>query len=134
MDAPYSAPEWFHYQADVVLEDVKVPHDFIEGFGLKSEIYSFGVVLLELLTGVKVFDQNRLQGKKNLVKWAAPLLPHEANWEMILDTQLQGNNHPPKGIFTFARLVSSCLQPAQDERPSMENVLQVLRECYQEAV
>ncbi|KAD3337374.1 hypothetical protein E3N88_32894 [Mikania micrantha] len=89
MDAPYSAPEWFHYQADVVLEDVKVPHDFIEGFGLKSEIYSFGVVLLELLTGVKVFDQNRLQGKKNLVKWAAPLLPHEANWEMILDTQLQ---------------------------------------------
>ncbi|MFS7989756.1 putative non-specific serine/threonine protein kinase [Helianthus anomalus] len=84
--------------------------DNLAGFMLKGEIYSFGVVLLEILTGMKVFDQNRPKGKENLVEWATPLLAHEANLGMILDPQLQENNHPPKGASMLAQLVSSCLQ------------------------
>ncbi|KAD3337368.1 hypothetical protein E3N88_32888 [Mikania micrantha] len=71
------------------------------------------------------------KANRNMAKWAAPLLAHEANLGMILDKQLQDNNLPPKGAFIFAKLVSNCLQPAQDERPSMETILQVLRECYE---
>ncbi|MFS7989763.1 putative non-specific serine/threonine protein kinase [Helianthus anomalus] len=81
------------------------------GFGVKSEIYSFGVVLLEILTGMKMYDYDRPVGKHNLVKRATPLLAHEVNLEMILDPQLQDNNHPPKGAFILAELVSKCLQP-----------------------
>ncbi|MFS7989766.1 putative protein kinase RLK-Pelle-RLCK-VIIa-2 family [Helianthus anomalus] len=102
----------------------------LAGFGVKSEIYSFGVVLLEILTGMKVYDYDRPVGKQNLVKWATPLLAHEVNFEMILDPQLQDNNNPPKGAFMLAELVSKCLQPTQDERPSMKNIFQVLNECY----
>ncbi|KAM0065459.1 putative protein kinase RLK-Pelle-CrRLK1L-1 family [Helianthus debilis subsp. tardiflorus] len=130
MDAPYAAPEWFRYQADVKFEGIIIAHQCEDGFGVKSEIYSFGVVLLEILTGMKVYDYDRPVGKQNLVKWATPLLAHEVNLEMILDPQLQDNNHPPKGAFMLAELVSKCLQPTQDERPSMKNILHVLNKCY----
>ncbi|KAI3708934.1 hypothetical protein L2E82_38532 [Cichorium intybus] len=43
------------------------------GVGVKREIYDFGVVLLEILTG-KVYNVRRPLGKQKLVKWAIPLL------------------------------------------------------------
>ncbi|KAK1426189.1 hypothetical protein QVD17_14858 [Tagetes erecta] len=132
MDAHYAAPEWFHYQNSVILNSMGVRHHCEEGFGVKCEIYSFGVVLLELLTGMKVFDRNRPEGTQNLVKWATPLLTREVNLEIVLDKQIQVNNHPPKGAFMLARLVSYCLEPTQCKRPSMEYILQVLRQCYLE--
>ncbi|KAK1426190.1 hypothetical protein QVD17_14859 [Tagetes erecta] len=61
-------------------------------FDRKSEIYSFDVVLLELLTGMKVFDRNKPEEKQNLVKWATPLLADDA-----------------KGAFMLVQLVSKCL-------------------------
>lgn len=38
---------------------------------LKSDIYSFGVVLLELITGRKAIDPNRIPGEQNLVAWVS---------------------------------------------------------------
>ncbi|KAL6504179.1 putative serine/threonine-protein kinase pbl21 [Orobanche gracilis] len=38
---------------------------------LKSDIYSFGVVLLELITGRKAIDFNRKPGEQNLVVWVS---------------------------------------------------------------
>ena len=37
----------------------------------KSDIYSFGVVLLELITGRKAFDPTRPSGEHNLVAWVS---------------------------------------------------------------
>ncbi|KAF5783738.1 putative transferase [Helianthus annuus] len=101
---------------------------------LKGEIYSFGVVLLEILTGMKVFDPNRPKGKQNLVEWAIPLLAHEVNLGVILNPQFQDNNNHPKEAFMLAELVLNCLQPVRDERPLMEKILQVLRQCYHETI
>nr|GEY55404.1 receptor-like serine/threonine-protein kinase ALE2 [Tanacetum cinerariifolium] len=42
---------------------------------VKSDIYSYGVVLLELLTGRKPVDMSMPSGQENLVAWARPLLP-----------------------------------------------------------
>lgn len=38
---------------------------------LKSDIYSFGVVLLELITGRKAIDGTRPRGQQNLVSWVS---------------------------------------------------------------
>ncbi|KAL7606230.1 hypothetical protein Lser_V15G20205 [Lactuca serriola] len=129
----YTAPEWFRYQADTFdgLDPLRLPED---GFAIKSEIYAFGVVLLEILTGMKVYDKRRPLGKQKLVEWALPLLADEVNFSVIMDPRLQLNDSSPKRAFKLAQLVSKCLQLKQDKRPSMEYILQVLHHCYQKEI
>lgn len=38
---------------------------------VKSDIYCFGVALLELLTGRKAIDPSQTQGEQNLVSWVS---------------------------------------------------------------
>lgn len=40
---------------------------------VKSDIYSFGVVLLELITGRRAIDNSRTAGEQNLVAWVSVL-------------------------------------------------------------
>ncbi|KAI3500494.1 hypothetical protein L1887_36316 [Cichorium endivia] len=132
LNAYYAAPEWFRLQADSFdgLVAWKPPAD---GFVVTNDVYAFGVVLLEILTRMKVYDDKR-PGKENLVKWATPLLADGVNLGIIMDPQLQHNDCPPKGAFKLAQLVSKCLQLKQEERPSMEEILKVLNHCYQEEI
>ncbi|KAM3743664.1 hypothetical protein ACB098_07G163900 [Castanea mollissima] len=41
---------------------------------VKSDVYGFGVVLVEILTGLRAVDTNRPSGKQNLVDWVKPYL------------------------------------------------------------
>ncbi|CAH1423829.1 unnamed protein product [Lactuca virosa] len=103
-------------------------------FSMKNEIYAFGVVLLGILTGMMVYDEERALKKENLVEWVIPLLADEVSMKIIMDPQLQHNDCPPKGAFKLAQLVLNCLHPKKDEHPSMEEILQVLNRCYHEEI
>ncbi|CAH1429681.1 unnamed protein product [Lactuca virosa] len=142
IDRYYAAPEWFRYRADRFESLFQEEDTFVslhglspaDDFTMKNEIYAFGVVLLEILTGMMVYDEERPVGKENLVEWAMPLLANEVNLRMIMDPQLQHNDCPPKGAFKLAQLVLNCLHGKKDERPSMEEILLVLNQCYQEEI
>nr|XP_009590741.2 probable serine/threonine-protein kinase PIX13 isoform X2 [Nicotiana tomentosiformis] len=92
---------------------------------VKSDVYGFGVVLLEILTGLRVLDLNRPNGEQNLVDWAEPLLPDKKKLRKLMDPRLEGK-YPTKAAFEIAQLVLQCLEPDPKTRPSIEQVLESL--------
>uniref|UniRef100_A0A0A9G6U7 Protein kinase domain-containing protein n=1 Tax=Arundo donax TaxID=35708 RepID=A0A0A9G6U7_ARUDO len=93
----------------------------------KSDICSFGVVLLEMLSGRRAIDKNRPQGEHNLVEWARPYLTHKRKIFRVLDTRLEGQ-YSLSGAQTIAALALECLSYDAKMRPSMDSVVTILEE------
>ncbi|GJV13071.1 retrotransposon protein, putative, ty1-copia subclass [Tanacetum coccineum] len=55
---------------------------------VKSDVYSYGVVLFELLKGRKPVDMSMPSGQENLVAWAHPLLPTPEGLNLLIDPSL----------------------------------------------
>ncbi|KAL2930070.1 Receptor-like serine/threonine-protein kinase ALE2 [Bienertia sinuspersici] len=93
---------------------------------VKSDVYSYGVVLLELLTGRKPVDMSQPPGQENLVAWTRPFLTTKEGLEMILDPSL-GSDVPLDSVAKVAAIASMCVQPEVSHRPFMGEVVQALK-------
>ncbi|KAG9455619.1 hypothetical protein H6P81_000127 [Aristolochia fimbriata] len=93
---------------------------------VKSDVYSYGVVLLELLTGRKPVDMSQPPGQENLVTWARPLLTSKEGLETIIDPAL-GTSLPFDSVAKVAAIASMCVQPEVSHRPFMGEVVQALK-------
>lgn len=93
---------------------------------VKSDVYSYGVVLLELLTGRKPVDMSQPPGEENLVAWARPLLTSKEGLDVMIDKSLD-SNIPFENIAKVAAIASMCVQPEVSHRPFMGEVVQALK-------
>lgn len=90
-------------------------------------MYSFGVVLLEMLSGRRAVDKNRPSGEHNLVEWAKPYLNHKRRIFRVLDTRLEGQ-YSLGGAQKVAALALQCLSMEARFRPSMDEVVGTLEQ------
>jgi hypothetical protein len=92
---------------------------------VKSAVYSFGVVLLELLTGRKALDKNRPPREQNLVDWARPGLRDSRRLDRVMDRRLNGQ-YSTRAAQKAAAIAYRCLNVGPKSRPHMSAVVEDL--------
>ncbi|KAG2601281.1 probable serine/threonine-protein kinase PBL23 [Panicum virgatum] len=90
-----------------------------------SDIYSFGVVLLELITGRRAIDVDRPSEEQVLVHWAWPMLRDKKRFMRLADPLL-GRRYPVKGLYQALAVASMCLQEEAASRPGISDVVAAL--------
>lgn len=123
--APKDSPHLTH--SDVVgTFGYIAPEYFMYGkVSSKVDVYAFGVVLLELLSGRKPIDDKGPKGQESLVLWAKPIIERGDAME-ILDSNLNGR-YQEEQMQRMALAASSCIRRAAWCRPSISQVLDLLR-------
>ncbi|KAL4558613.1 hypothetical protein LXL04_036814 [Taraxacum kok-saghyz] len=96
---------------------------------VKSDVYSYGVVLLELLSGRKPVDMSQPPGEENLVTWARPLLTTLSGLHTLVDPTLS-NTYDFNDMAKVAAIASMCVHPEVTQRPFMGEVVQALKLIY----
>lgn len=92
---------------------------------VKSDIYSLGVVLLELITGRKAIDSNRSRAEQNLVNWSRPIFKDRRKFVQLADPGLQGK-FPLRCLHHAIAIAAMCLQEQPTYRPLITDVLVAL--------
>ncbi|XP_077238622.1 protein kinase superfamily protein [Tasmannia lanceolata] len=98
----------------------------------RSDVYGFGVVLLEMLIGRRAMDKSRPSREHNLVEWARPLLSNNRKLLKILDPRMEGQ-YTVKAAQKVANLAYQCLSQNPKGRPTMSQVVEILETFQMQA-
>jgi serine/threonine protein kinase len=96
----------------------------------KSDVYSFGVVLVELISSKPAVDMNRTGADVNLANLAVNMIQcYEI--DRLVDPRLgyRTDAETRRTVDIVAEVAFRCLQPEQDVRPPISEVLETLREA-----
>lgn len=94
----------------------------------KSDAYSYGVVLLEVLTGRHPLDPS-LPGGMHLVEWVRDHLQRKRDAVDLLDARLRGlPEHQTQEMLQALAISVLCVSARADDRPMMKDVVAMLKE------
>jgi serine/threonine protein kinase len=99
----------------------------------KSDVYSFGVVLIELISALQAVDTNRRRHDINLSNMAVNMIQNHALNELV-DPFLGFDKDfvVRRMVTSVAELAFRCLQKQREMRPTMEEVLEILKRIEKE--
>ncbi|KAL9997823.1 putative protein kinase RLK-Pelle-CrRLK1L-1 family [Helianthus debilis subsp. tardiflorus] len=91
----------------------------------KIDVYAFGVVLFELLSGRLAVDESYGEEHCSLVSWAKKCV-RERKIDQMVDPCIRGTIHP-KCAREFAQIADHCVHSIPEERPTMTEVVASLQ-------
>ncbi|XP_024003753.1 probable leucine-rich repeat receptor-like protein kinase At2g28990 isoform X3 [Eutrema salsugineum] len=91
----------------------------------KSDIYSFGIVLLEIITNQPIIQQFR--ENPHLVEWISHMI-RKGDIRNIMDPNLH-QNYDIGSVWKAIEVAMSCVSPSSAGRPTMSRVATDLKEC-----
>ena len=95
----------------------------------KGDVYSYGVVLLELLTGKRPTDESFLENGTRLVTWVRETM-EEKREEHAIDEALLKLHHqlPTEEVRLVFSVADKCLDSDPASRPTMAQVVKMLEQ------
>uniref|UniRef100_A0A0E0K6Y8 non-specific serine/threonine protein kinase n=1 Tax=Oryza punctata TaxID=4537 RepID=A0A0E0K6Y8_ORYPU len=92
----------------------------------KSDIWGYGVLLYELITGRRPIDRNRPKGEQKLLDWVKPYISDIKRFPIIIDPRLEGH-YNLKSMTKLASVANRCLVRLPKSRPKMSEVYEMVQ-------
>lgn len=92
----------------------------------KADVFSFGVVLMELLTGMMALDEDRPEESQYLAAWFWHIKSNKEKLMAAIDPALDQKEETFESIATIAELAGHCTAREPSQRPDMGHAVNVL--------
>ncbi|PSS30063.1 Receptor protein kinase [Actinidia chinensis var. chinensis] len=92
----------------------------------KVDVFSFGVILMELLTGRKALDESQPEESMHLVTWFRRVHLTKDTFRKAIDPTIDLNEESLASISTVAELAGHCCAREPYQRPDMGHTVNVL--------
>ncbi|XP_021821085.1 receptor protein kinase TMK1-like [Prunus avium] len=93
---------------------------------LKVDVYSFGVILMELITGRKAIDESQPEESLHLVTWFRRMLINKDALRKAIDPTIDISEETLSSVSTVAELAGHCTARESYQRPDMGHAVNVL--------
>ena len=95
-------------------------------FNKKGDVYSFGIILFELITGRPAILRGPMRNN-HILDWVNPLI-ERGDVQNIVDPRLEGEFNT-NSAWKAIEIAMLCIPPLAIQRPDMNHVLAELKEC-----
>ncbi|XP_061371842.1 receptor protein kinase TMK1-like [Gastrolobium bilobum] len=93
----------------------------------KVDVYSYGVILMEMITGRKAIDNSQPEENMHLVTWFRRMLLNKNSFRKVIDPTIDVDDEEALASFrTVAELAGHCCSKEPYQRPDMGHVVNVV--------